>query len=65
MVDTEAAMEDMEAGTEVDTVAVMEDTATGELSLDPFLMLHHYHRRHIVVKYIPYPNQYTNVSSSC
>ena len=46
MVDTEAAMEDMEAGTEVDTVAVMEDTATGELSLDPYLNLHHYHRRH-------------------
>lgn len=51
MVDTEAAMEDMEAGTEVDTVAVMEDTATGELSLDHYLNLHHYHRRHIVVKY--------------
>lgn len=46
MVDTEAAMEDMEAGTEVDTEVVMEDTATGELSLDPYLNLHHYHRRH-------------------
>ena len=34
MVDTEAAMEVMEADTEVDTEAVMEDTATGELTLD-------------------------------
>ena len=46
MVDTEAAMEVMEADTEVDTEAVMEDTATGELSLDHYLKLHHYHRRH-------------------